>query len=232
MIIHFFILVLMQTNSLLWPAALLVLSLTSHVSLGQTAADSISSRRLQLRAGLNAGRFFRSLGYYGGRLPLSVGAEYSLRPNLSLYAQADAELGVPRLTSYFGERLPLVPTGALSLGARYYYNQAGRRQNGRAHGAFVGNYLALEAHTEMQQRFLLREVSPAFPSGKYELLTNYSPSLNLLWGMQRRLGRSFLFDLNAGIGLSPKRSDAHFGGYSSGVFNASTQINLGIYFGR
>jgi hypothetical protein len=119
------------------------------------------------------------------------------------------------------------------VGGRYYYNQEGRAQHGRARGSFVGNYLAAELHTEMLRTAEFVVTSP-YPSleGYYAYRTDYTPTLNLLWGMQRRLGHNFLFDLNAGVGVGPTRSDAHFGGYSAGGLNLSTQINLGVYFGH
>ena len=219
---------------LLRPAlsGLLLLAGTS-LGFGQTVPAPTDAApvpdKLQLRVGLNAARAFRGSSYEGllGRLPLSAGVEYALSPKFTVYGQIDADLGMPYRTAYNGIPRPLLPTGALGLGARYYYNQAGRARHGRAHGAFVGNYLALEAHTEMR-----RHHHNGYGNPDYRLVTEYAPSLNLLWGMQRRLNRSLLFDFNAGVGLSPKRSDTHFGGYSSGALNTSTHINLGLYFGR
>jgi hypothetical protein len=226
-------------NSLV-PGLMLLATITSQ---GQTtavpAADPTAlveapARRVLVKIGLNAARPFRHGGYYGllSRLPLSAGLEYSLNPRFTLYGQAVADRAAPRYDSYREIRNPWLPSGALSLGARYYYNQAGRAQHKRAHGPFIGNYLAVEAHTE-RMSYVSYNASP-YPAlgGSYENHYEYATSLNLLWGMQRRLSRSFLFDLNAGIGLSPKRSDAHFGGYSAGALNLSSQINLGIYFGR
>ena len=62
------------------------------------------------------------------------------------------------------------------------------------------------------------------------LPVKYASGLNLVWGMQRRLGRNFLFDFNAAAGLAPFRSDANIG-YSTSRLNITTQLNLGIYFG-
>jgi hypothetical protein len=192
------------------------------------------SPRILLKVGLNAARAFRWGGYYGipFRLPFSTGAEYRLNTKFTLYGQLDADFAIPRHTSYFGERTPLLPTGALSIGGRYYYNQAGRAQHNRVHGAFVGNYLAAEIHTEMWNRYEFEGASLAIPTGGYALRRNYVPTLNVLWGMQRRLGRNFLFDTSAGLGIGATRSDLNFGGFSSGALNLSGQLNLGVYFGR
>ena len=182
------------------------------------AAEAAPDKPL-LKIGLNAGRAVRYGGYYGlsARLPLSVGVEHLLSPKFTLYGQLHADFRLARRNEYFGDQNFAIPSGALGMGARYYYNQAGRAQRERPHGPFVGNYLALEAHTEVRRRQMQS--------------TDVAPSLNLLWGTQRRLGRNFLFDFNAGLGLGPQRSDSYLG-YSSGSLNVITQLNLGVYFGR
>ena len=185
--------------------------------------------KVLLKVGLNAARSFRWGGYSGipFRVPVTVGVEYWLSPKFTLYGQLDTDFAVRQSTAFLGERSPLVPTAALGLGGRYYYNQAKRAQQNRAHGAFVGNYLAAEIHTEMGHRY--KSGGLAVPT---ELQREFVPTLNLLWGMQRRLGRNFLLDASAGIGVGATRSDLNFGGFSSGPINLSTQLNLGIYFGR
>ena len=202
---------------------------------GATPAVDIPTDKVQLRVGLNAARLFRHGGYYGliSRVPLSAGIEYALNPRFTLYGQVDADLGLFRRDPGRKVDQPLIPTGALSIGTRYYYNQEGRARHNRARGPFVGNYLAAELHSEMLRTpdFVLTSPYPDF-NGYYVYRTHYTPTLNLLWGMQRRMGHHFLFDFNAGVGLSPTRSDAHFGGYSVSGLNVSTQINLGVYFGR
>jgi|GEM_PF-2737817 len=209
----------------------------SSAQLAPTPSDSLKgtvpSDRLLLKVGLNAARILRNGGYYGlaSRVPLSFGAEYALSSRFTLYSQLDTDFGVPTYKGYY-EGNVVVPTAALGIGARYYYNQAGRARHNRAHGSFVGNYLAAEAHLEMQQRVYYNGYSPVLQHNSYDTHSYYAPSLNLVWGMQRRLGRSFLFDFNAGLGLGASRSDLNFGGYSSGALNLSTQFNLGIYFGR
>ena len=179
-------------------------------------------QKLLLKVGLNAGRSLRWGGYYGlaARLPVSVGAEYALSPKFTLYGQVDADFRLSSQNAYYGDRNLVIPTGALGVGARYYYNQAGRERHNRAHGLFVGNYLAVEAHTEVRQNY------------GSDLRNNFSQGLNLVWGMQRRLGRNFLFDFNTGIGLGPSTSDMGFGYHTPGQLNITTQFNLGIYFGR
>lgn len=187
------------------------------------ALPEAATRPLLLKVGLNAGRALRYSGYSGlsAQLPVSAGAEYALSPKFTLYGQADVDLGVAsRQDVYGGNRGSIIPSGAIGIGARYYYNQARRARHNRAHGPFVGNYLALEAHTEARRRS--------------NQSLDVSPGLNAVWGMQRRLGRSFLFDFNTGLGVSPVRSDTQLGFSSgaSGSTNFTAQFNLGIYFGR
>lgn len=228
------------------PPALLLLIGTTTAGLAQTVPEpaiapttaavlsEASAPHVLLKVGLNVARAFRWGGYYGipFRVPVTVGAEYRLGPKFTLYGQLDADFAVPRTNTYYGERSPVLPTGALSLGGRYYYNQAGRARHNRTHGAFVGNYLAAEIHTEMWHRFEYEGASLAVPSGSFVLRRNFVPTLNLLWGMQRRLSRNFLLDASAGIGVGATRSDLNFGGFSSKSVNLSGQLNLGIYFGR
>lgn len=221
----------------------LLLLISSALSLAQNALPSnaapadvpAEADKLQLRVGLNAARVFRHSSYQGllSRVPLSVGAEYALSRRFTLYGQVEADIELFRNDPGRNLTKPLLPTGALSVGTRYYYNQEGRAQHNRASGLFVGNYLAVELHTEKLSYpdFVVTRPYPAL-EGYYTTRTDYAPTLNLLWGMQRRISRNFLFDFNAGVGVGAKRNDAHFGGYSSGPLNLSTQINLGIYFGR
>jgi hypothetical protein len=211
----------------LLPGIVLLTSVTN--SFGQTTntlpiattpqAESAAVPRATLfKVGLNPGRNVRGARLYNGLvIPVTVGAEHMLGSNFSIYGQVDADLGFYRdnLLGTTGENLhAYVPTGALGLGARYYYNQAARARDNRAHGAFNGNYLALEAHNEVRR-------------GYYRDLIN-SPSLNIVWGMQRRLGRNFLFDLNAGAGVGYGSSREFY----SGGPTINTQLNLGIYFGH
>ena len=184
-----------------------------------TVPAEATPHKLLLKVGLNAGRSLRYGGFYGlaARLPVSVGAEYSLSRRFTLYGQLDTDFRLSSQNTFYGDQHFVIPTGALGVGVRYYYNQAGRERQNRPHGTFVGNYLGLEAHTELRQRYGVRN--------------DVAPGLNLLWGMQRRLGRNFLFDFNAGAGLTPYRSDTNVG-YSTSGLNITTQLNLGVYFGH
>ncbi|GAA4352725.1 hypothetical protein GCM10023185_12680 [Hymenobacter saemangeumensis] len=225
----------MRITSLVLPGMLLLGATT--LSQGQAADSSrypapvpaeTSSNRLLLKIGLNAGRLFPFGGYFGyaARLPLSVGAEYALSPRFTLYGQADADFAIPTYAGYFRQNAVL-PTAGLGLGARYYYNQAGRARQNRAHGPFTGNYLAAEGRLETLSRG-----APWSKGGDAALPPReYTPSLNLLWGMQRRLGHGFLLDMNAEVGLNlvPNTYSRTF---TARQLNTSLLLNLGLYFGR
>ena len=103
----------------------------------------------------------------------------------------------------------------MGVGVRYYYNQAGRARHHQLHGPYAGNYVALEGQTELRRRYF----------GPDE----YAPGLTVQWGMQRRLNRSFLLDLNTGLGLEATRR-----GYYGGNWRVSlaVRLNAGLYFGR
>ncbi len=169
--------------------------------------------KLLLKAGLNAGRSMRltNLDGWSGRVPISLASEYSLGSKFTLYGQFDTDIALLRLPSDVGSGL--VHTGAIGVGGRCYYKQQNRSQANMAHGLFVGNYLGLEMHNELQ---------------RYGNFLRTGPSLNALWGMQRRLSDKFLFDFNAGIGYGPN-SLANTG-YSTPAGTIATQFNMSVYF--
>ncbi len=204
---------LAQTGS---PAAPAVAPITTNAAVPTEAAPD----KLLLKIGLNAGRALRWGGFEGlsANAPLSVGAEYALSSKFTLYGQADADFRLRGGAVPPGERRNLIPSSAVGVGGRYYYNQAGRARNNRAHGQFIGNYLGLEAHAEMSRRYDGRNVETM-------------PSLNVLWGMQRRINRSLLFDINAGVGAGVNYNRAVLG-LSSAPFTLTTQLNASLYFGR
>jgi len=180
-----------------------------------TSAES-APHKLLLKAGLNVGRSMRltNLDGWSGRVPISLASEYSLSSKFTLYGQFDTDIALRRLPSDVGSG-GLVPTGAIGVGGRCYYNQQKRSQANLAHGLFVGNYLGLEMHNELQ---------------RYGNFLRTGPSLNALWGMQRRLSDNFLFDFNAGVGYGPNSSANT--GYITPAGTIATQFNMSIYFGN
>ena len=159
--------------------------------------------------------------------------EYQLSPKFTLSGEVEADITLPRRQYFSGDsRGALVPTAGTGLMLRYYYNQAGRARNNRARGPFVGNYLALGTNTEVEERVI----------GEYDYINMYDPptfrkrymfdtSVNLYWGMQRRLGRHFLYDLNAGAGVGTRYFPGVRGLGNSGI-EPNIDVNLRIYFVR
>ncbi|MBF9236178.1 hypothetical protein I2I05_02105 [Hymenobacter sp. BT683] len=170
------------------------------------------ARKVLLKVGLNAGRAFRTGGAFGlnSRLPVTVGAEYLLNSKFTIFGQADTDFNFFEREPYPGLRNPLVSSGAIGVGVRYYGNQV--------HNPFEGYYLGAEIHTELRRA--------------YGLNTRANPTLNLICGMQRRLGSNFLFDLNAGVGIGANQQKSGYNGYNPSPLTVTTQLNLGIYFGR
>ncbi|UOR04499.1 hypothetical protein MUN82_16320 [Hymenobacter aerilatus] len=76
-----------------------------------------------------------------------------------------------------------------------YYNQAKREQRGRAHGSFVGNYLALQLTNDWYSYKSYDIVDTRRHYGY-----DYS-GIMAQWGMQRRIGSWGLFDGGIGIGV-------------------------------
>ena len=185
---------------------------------GAAAATSPVPRRLLLKLGLTPSRLIPQYRYSGFNWVVapSLGIEYQLSPHVSVYGQADVDFSFShRDYYYFGvpEKEALVHSGALGVGLRYYYNQAGRERHNRAHGAFQGNYLSLEALTELQRvRYVVfDDFTYPYPT-KLSLgyRTQTTPLLNVYWGLQRRLGQHFLYDFNVGAGIIAKPTSPYY----------------------
>jgi len=209
-----------------------------------TAITAPAPRRLLLKLGLTPSRLlpqYRRNGFNWVVAP-SVGAEYQLGPHISLYGQADIDFSFSHRDYYASgvpEKEALVHSGALGLGLRYYYNQAGRERHHRVHGAFQGNYLALEVLTELDRiRYYFYDISYPYPgteSIEYRIQT--TPLLNAYWGLQRRLGKHFLYDVNAGVGIIAKpTADYYYPFYRRDrtlyYLNGAFAVNLRLYVVR
>lgn len=173
----------------------------------------------------------------------SLGAEYQLGRHVNLYGQADVDFAVARRYTYYGgsnDKEALVHSGAVGLGVRYYYNQAGRERHNRAHGPFMGNYLALESTVELYHRQFYSYAYGTYPNPtplRIGYHTELTPLVNLYWGMQRRVGQHFLYDVNAGIGVLARPT--YYYGYYYAYYNnplyrftPDLAINLRLYFVR
>jgi len=180
-----------------------------EASTAPTIATPTSHRAL-FKLGLGLDRGFEYGGYSGLIVPVTVGVERHLTSAFSLYGNLTAALRLSRTRRYsYLQPVPFVSRSIIAVGGRYYYNQAGRLKHGRATGPFIGNYLALQASTD---------VTPSFRYNSLDRYIYYDFSaLSVLWGMQRRLGSLFVYDLNAGIGLANSRLilkyDNHSGFY-------------------
>lgn len=208
-------------------------------------AAAPAPRHLLLKLGLTPSRLLPQYRYNGFNWAVapSVGAEYQLGPHVSVYGQADVDFSFSHRDTYYGgvlEKDPLVRSGALGVGLRYYYNQAGRERHNRAHGAFQGNYLALEALTELQRvrYFTYDDTTYPFPTlVTSEYRTQATPLLNVYWGMQRRLGRHFLYDVNVGAGVIAKPTSFYYHAYYRNnrplyYLDGDFAINLRLYVVR
>jgi hypothetical protein len=78
-----------------------------------------------------------------------------------------------------------------SIGARYYYDQRKKIRQGKSANNFSGNYLSLYFDNIIQIRVNYLKTDVDQPISK--------PAVNLLYGIQRRLGQFGYFDVNAGL---------------------------------
>ena len=187
------------------------------------------SPKLLLKAGLRLTHLFYLPGYRSFQLvlPMSFGVEYRLKPHLSLFAQAEADMAAGRAPR--GRRGGATPgAGAsLGLGGRYYFNQSRTRCSGAPPECW-GNYLALETNTDLSAASRLRGGSRSRGRGARSF-TRFTPSVFVLLGAQHAIaGRRLLYDLNAGLGLeAPPPYTAE--GAGSPSWNVAAQVNLRMY---
>lgn len=184
---------------------LLTLALAPAVT-GQTVLptevpSTNSLQRLQLKLGTGLTRNFSVGGTEGLTVPVVLGAEHLLGANWSVYLNGEAGfyLGGNKLRDAEGNHRPLgLNSTGFDAGIRRYYSQKKRQLQGRATGAFVGNYLALHSSSKWENN--------AFNSTR---LRYQSTTLTALWGLQRRLGEHGLLDAYVGPGFANERRDRH-----------------------
>ena len=179
-------------------AALFALSLGTRIGQAQTlptnapavapapsAATWLPRTLVKLSTGLNRQTSYG--GYSGLTLPLILGVEQQLHTNFSVYGEASSSLNFSRTDFRFGDQRVAIGGAAAEVGGRYYYNQAKRERLNRAHGPFVGNYLALAGGAQLNR-----------------FITGYrfaDASVEARWGIQRRIGQWGFFDGSAGVGV-------------------------------
>lgn len=176
--------------------------------------------RLLLKAGMRLTHLFclpGSSGTWQLVLPSSFGVEYRFRPHFSLYALAEADISAGRAPR--GRRgataLP-TPTIDVSVGTRYYFNEASSANP-------WGNYLALEGSAELSQLAVRGRGRKARPTARF------TPGVFVLCGTQHRgPGRRLLYDLNAGLGIQAPPA------YTTDAavrppWDVAAQLNLRVY---
>jgi hypothetical protein len=78
-----------------------------------------------------------------------------------------------------------------TIAGRYYYDQARKIRRGKSANNFSANYLSLQIDNLIQFRINYSKIDVDQPDSK--------PTINILYGIQRRLGQFGYFDWNAGI---------------------------------
>ncbi|OGX92281.1 hypothetical protein [Hymenobacter coccineus] len=116
-------------------------------------AQNQPPHRLRLKAGFNLAHLVISPDVRGRLVvPLALGAEYRVGPQLSLYPQAEAYLRTGRgpVNRRARATLPLLG-GTGALGARYYYHHVRLSDSVTRRSARFGDYFALEGSGEWQE---------------------------------------------------------------------------------
>ncbi|RTQ53677.1 hypothetical protein EJV47_02770 [Hymenobacter gummosus] len=160
------------------------------------------------KLGLDAPRLW--LGYWGVGVPLYAGVERQLGRHFSLTGDVNVGVGFGG-----GRRGPELQRFGGALGTRYYYGQARRLRKGKSVAALSGTYLQLQVASEFEGRLLYD-----YPYN--QRLYRHTPSLELLWGYQRRLGRYGFMDVGAGLKLW--RTDSYL--YNGGTIEATRPLKL------
>ena len=102
------------------------------------------------------------------------------------------KMDFPKYQSFLNPGFPKTHIlNSSSIGARYYYDQARRIAKGKSANNFSGNYLSLQFDNIIQIRvnYLAQDVNRSASK----------PTINLLYGIQRRLGKFGYFDFNLGL---------------------------------
>jgi hypothetical protein len=183
--------------------------------------------RLLLKAGLRLTHLRYSPGSQTWRLivPASVGGEYRLGPQFSIYSLVEADLQASHVAvRRRRQAVSAIPSASLSMGLRHYYGQP--KQYGVRHiSEQYGNYLALEAGVERD------EIDANYTNRmRRQMPTSLTPSLYILWGTQHRLRQFALYDVNAGLGVlaPPYYNFEHIG---AAHYDVAAQVNIRIYYG-
>jgi hypothetical protein len=212
-------------------ALALVVALAAQAQATHPAPDSVRGPvppAVLLKVGLRA----THISYSGSGqawslvVPLSLGAEYRLAPRFSFYGQLEADLQTSRAATATRRRSPqamAVPSAALGVGLRYYYNQP-RRGEPLRNANLYGSYLALEGNIE-RNAVTGRYVSQS----RRQTAAGLTPGLYAYWGTQHRLRRALLYDVSAGLGLQAP-TYYNFESIAPAHYNLAAQVNLRLYW--
>jgi hypothetical protein len=220
------ILKVLTASAGLLPALLTPVHAQTSTVGASAAAAPLPGPRLLLKAGLRLTHLFYLPDNRGWQLvlPSSLGLEYRLNPQLSLYAQAEADISAGRAQrGRRGTTLP-TPTANVSLGARHYFNHSRAASAQAPLDGPWGNYVALEGSAELSQAGRRGGRRRGLGLGAT------TPAVFALCGMQHGgPTRRLLYDLNAGIGIElppPYTADSEL----SRPWDVAAQVNLRVYF--
>ncbi|WP_210518316.1 hypothetical protein [Hymenobacter terricola] len=185
-------------------------------------APARREHRLWLKAGLRLSHFAYAFGPRGRVLvlPISVGAEYRLTSQFSLYGQAEADV-----MGRGGRRGGAAPAQGndAALGLRYYYRHLRPLDSLRVR-PFARDYLALEGNADF-----------AGGTGGRRgrgITLSFTPALYGFWGTQHRWATlPLLFDFNAGLGVQVL---SRYGPDRAAIsrLDVAAQVNMRLYFRR
>jgi hypothetical protein len=218
-------------RGLLGTALALAVALTAQAQAPHPAPDSVRGPvppTVLLKAGLRA----THISYSGSGqawsvvVPLSLGAEYRLTSRLGFYGQLEADLQTSRTATAARRRQAqavAVPSAALGVGLRYYYNQP-RRGELLRNATLYGSYVAVEGNIE-RNAVTGRYVSLA----RRQTATGLTPGLYAYWGTQHRLRHALLYDVSAGLGFQAP-AYYNFERIAPAHYNIAAQVNLRVYW--
>jgi hypothetical protein len=183
-----------------------------------------ASPKWLLKSGLRLTHLFYLPGSRNWQLvlPSSLGLEYRLKPRLSLYAQAEADVSAGRGPR--GRRgRAMLPTASTSLGVgtRYYFNQPAATSPARQPERW-GNYLALEFNAEITQ------AAQRGRRGRGQNAGLATPAVFAFYGAQHSgPGRRLLYDVNAGLGIEAPAYASEPRTFRP--WDMAAQVNLRVY---
>jgi len=216
-------------RGLLSAALTLTAALAAHAQAAYPAPDSGRGPMppaVLLKVGLRA----THISYSGSGqawsivVPLSLGAEYRLAPRFGFYGQIEADLQTSRTRARRRTAQAVaLPSAALGVGLRYYYNQP-RQGEPLRNANLYGSYIAVEGNLE-RNVVTGRYVSQA----RRQTPTGLTPGLYAYWGTQHRLRGALLYDVSAGLGLQAP-TYYNFENIAPTHYNVAVQANLRLYW--